>query len=1192
MKRSLVTLIILLAAIALAADVIHTYSLGTPVLKTEGEFSLLKLEGAPSYGNPGEPNLPWFGSKLLLAPGEEALEIRIKKANPTTFSLDKPIAPLQAQYPFSQAEIPAPVRPDAAIYTRDSTWPDKPDNGVNTQFLAGHPINFTAFCPFEYNPVTGALTFYQRVTVEVKTAFSAKAQAALSLKKEDAFTAQNLFRSVDNDEQVPRYETRTTGYEYLIIYDAAKQSQWQPFQELYTARGYSVLLKPVQEIIAQVAGADTQAKIRNYIISMYATNSLRHVLLAGDTDLIPHRGFYVNFTQGGQTDADIPADMYYSCLDGTWNADNDNFWGEYYECDLAAELSLGRFAYNSDAEIANFINKSSKYSNEPVLAEVKTALFVGEWLWDGPTWGGDYMDEMIGGSAAHGYTTVGVSTDWTLSTMYDRTYGYAEAWDGSQLRPLMSVGPTLINHLGHSNTTYCMRLSNNQVTNTTITNNGVDHNYSVIFSQGCYAGAFDNRDTTPGVYTSDCFTEKITSISTAAVAMIGHSRYGWGTQGSTDGASQYLHREYVDALFGEGIHELGFALADCKTDNIAYIQNQPVMYWVTFETNLIGDPGLMVWTDTPAQITAQLPSYWTVGLTNYQIQTNAPNASLRLKNGATILFEGTADATGLISINLPESLAPGTFDLYLNAPNFLGYHSPITVEASTMPYIVASQVTFLDADNLFHTGEQVNLDVTLKNVGMLNQLEAGMLTLTSSSPYIQILNGSYGFNALAAADSTVISGHFAIRIIGCYNDNYIANLSFTAQFDGYSASTPVTLALNAPHLELDSYQFVNSNPLILPGDNPSINLTVSNSGSGNAYSPLLLLFCQDPNITLSHFEVQLSPIGYGTFANIENAFNLLISPNAPLNSFINISYILSAENGNTLEGNFVLYLGLLNYSFENDMMGWTSSAPNTGFVNQWHRDNSRNSTLNGTYSLKFGGAGSGDYSNSAYGVLESPEFVLGLNSQLVFQHWMDAETHSSPQYAWDGGLVQISVNNGPWTQISPVGSYPHRIYNNPASPFPANTSVYSGSFDWTEATFDLANYSGTARFRFIFGSDGAVTGEGWYVDDIRVENENVANDDPAVAVARFELHENYPNPFNPETTISFSLPQTAPAKLEIFNVKGQIVRTLLKAELSRGEHKVVWNGLDDRNKPVGSGVYLYRLSSNKSIRTRRMMLIK
>jgi hypothetical protein len=107
----------------------------------------------------------------------------------------------------------------------------------------------------------------------------------------------------------------------------------------------------VADIIASSTGNDTQAKIRNFIIGFYASNPLRYVLLGGDTDVIPHRGFYVNLGTGSESDADIPADMYYSCLDGNWNYDNDNYWGEMPEADLAPEIAIGRICYNDDTEL-------------------------------------------------------------------------------------------------------------------------------------------------------------------------------------------------------------------------------------------------------------------------------------------------------------------------------------------------------------------------------------------------------------------------------------------------------------------------------------------------------------------------------------------------------------------------------------------------------------------------------------------------------------------------------------------------------------------------------------------------------------------------------------------------------------------------------------------------------------------------
>lgn len=1193
MKQFIAVFTLLIGFAILAADVSFSYTMVEPSLKVSDEYTFVRLEGAQSWGNPGEPELPWFGTKILLQPGEEALDLEVKLSQPQVFTLERPIAPLQQQHPLSSPVQHPRAQPNPAIYEKAELWPQIAHNGVNTHFLSGHPINFSAICPFEYEPQSAQLTFYRRIDITVRTGSGARANEALGLFKQDVRIVEQLASSVDNRIDIPKYSTRQSGFDYLIIHDDEKFDQWLPIKDFHNQRGMNVMMKSVQEIETGFTGQDLQEKIRNFIIFVYENNPLRHVLLAGDTDVIPHRGFYVNMGSGaGYVDYDIPADMYYSCLDGNWNTNGNDLWGEPDEADLIPELSLGRFCYNNDAEIQNFIHKTTSYLTQPVISDMKSTLFVGEWLWEGPTWGGDYMDEMIGGTSMHGYTTVGVPTHWDINTLYDRTYGYADAWTGSQVRPLLSEGYNLVNHLGHSFTNYCMRLNNQAVSANSITNNGVDQNYSIYFTQGCYAGSFDNRETNAGQYTADCITEKFTSIATSAVAMISHSRYGWGVQGSTDGASQKIHRQYIDAIFGEDLRELGFVLVDSKVDNIPFLTNSPVMYWVVYETNLFGDPALMVWGDTPQEMYVQLPSYWAVGLNNYQVLTNAPGATFRMKNGEELIWESQADDSGLINIALIQPLTPGEYQIYIVANDFFVHSETVTVIASDQPYVVASSVDFIDDDGLYHTGEIIGLDVTIENVGLMDQLGPGTLRLETNAPNINVMNSSYGFDPLEASDTQTIEDFFKIRISGEYPDKHIVNLNFVATFDTYESTTPFTLMLNAPKLKLDTYEFANSNPMIMPGDNPGLNLILSNSGSGHAFSPMLILFSDNPLIGLSAFDVGLDPIPSNDFIFCDNIVGISVSEDMPIGSSANIGYLITAENGNILEGAFTLYIGNQKYAFEHDQQEWISYPPLANFSDQWHRSNHRNNTQGGAWSMKFGGPGSSSYASSAHGALESPEIPLGQNGKLYFHHWMDAEIHTNSTHAWDGGLVELSIDGGPWIQIEPVGGYPRQIYNNPASPFAANTSVYSGSFGWTEAEFDLSQYSGRARVRFVFGSDGYVTGEGWYIDDVYIESEfDVAADDP-VQTLRFELFGNYPNPFNPSTTISFDLPVRATVNLDIFNLRGQKIRSLVESELPAGTHSAVWNGLDDQGHPVSSGVYLYRLSDSTNTTTRKMMLLK
>ena len=88
---------------------------------------------------------------------------------------------------------------------------------------------------------------------------------------------------------------------------------------------------------------------------------------------------------------------------------------------------------------------------------------------------------------------------------------------------------------------------------------------------------------------------------------------------------------------------------------------------------------------------------------------------------------------------------------------------------------------------------------------------------------------------------------------------------------------------------------------------------------------------------------------------------------------------------------------------------------------------------------------------------------------------------------------------------------------------------------------------------------------------------------------------NYPNPFNPTTIISFKLVSAAKenAKIEIYNLKGQKVKTLLNRKLAAGNHRVVWNGDDDNGKPVGSGVYFYKLKIDDILKSvKKCLLVK
>lgn len=108
-----------------------------------------------------------------------------------------------------------------------------------------------------------------------------------------------------------------------------------------------------------------------------------------------------------------------------------------------------------------------------------------------------------------------------------------------------------------------------------------------------------------------------------------------------------------------------------------------------------------------------------------------------------------------------------------------------------------------------------------------------------------------------------------------------------------------------------------------------------------------------------------------------------------------------------------------------------------------------------------------------------------------------------------------------------------------------------------------------------------------------LSSQGSAGEDPSAPVPILTLRPNYPNPFNPSTSISFSLAVSGVTSLEIYNLRGQLVRRLLSDEsLPAGEHLASWDGRDESQRVVSTGIYYYRLSQGGVSATRRMVMIK
>ena len=157
---------------------------------------------------------------------------------------------------------------------------------------------------------------------------------------------------------------------------------------------------------------------------------------------------------------------------------------------------------------------------------------------------------------------------------------------------------------------------------------------------------------------------------------------------------------------------------------------------------------------------------------------------------------------------------------------------------------------------------------------------------------------------------------------------------------------------------------------------------------------------------------------------------------------------------------------------------------------------------------------------------------------------------------------------------------------------PAATEGEVVPTEWKKYIYSLEDYDNEN----VYIALNVISPEGFLMmlDDFTVRSDEgtVGNDDNMASTPVTELYGNYPNPFNPETTISFSLKNSGNVKIEIYNVKGQKVKTLLNNRVEAGKHSVVWNGTNNHNKPAASGVYFFRMEADHKTLVHKCILMK
>ncbi len=639
---------------AAPGPVVARYEFPAPIVSPAGPYHAVHIPGRPNLDRPGEPRLPIHTARLLIPFGYETAEVRVQAGRQVTLPGSYRVAPGQEPVPLSHMGPLAPTPPAPAIYESARPFPGVLHSPATIQQRRGYRLLLLTLYPVEYVPATGTLSYYESLTVQVdlRPAPSdmklARDAAQMLRHRPDQWTADRagVRGLVDNPAAAAAYPTATdlararlaettsrldpdTPYDYVIITDetllaAPGPHNFQALRDDKEARGVRTLITTTEWISVTYSGlrpdggVDLQTKIRNFVTDAYTTWGIEYVLLGGDGDganvggesgdaIIPSRGLVVTSTN--YSDTNILSDMYYGCLDGSFDHNGNGWYGgpndgpDGGEVDLWAEVYVGRAPVDSAAELANWVRKTLAYQADDD-AYLRDVWMVGEYLgyYEGThVWGGDAKDDVIDGSGLAGYTTTVTATVgfenspyaafFDTHTLYDRDRDPGR-WTKADMAAVINRPAHIINHLGHTSWVSAMRLGIFDVP-AMLTNT----RYFIGYSQGCYVGSFDDRHWDGNYYPYDCIGEHLVNRAHGAAAFICNSRFGWMETDVHLGASHYYDREFWEAVLGEGIREIGRANQDSKEDTYAALGPGGFTWdkrWCHYGLNVLGDPALAV----------------------------------------------------------------------------------------------------------------------------------------------------------------------------------------------------------------------------------------------------------------------------------------------------------------------------------------------------------------------------------------------------------------------------------------------------------------------------------------------------------------------------------------------------------------------------------------------------------------------
>jgi hypothetical protein len=699
---------------------------------------LVRDSGYAQTGVVGEPSLPYRVVNVLLPQDQQFASFEVVSRDERVVRSDITVAPATATRLHDG--LPAAGSTLMARSDDGDVFPGGHGRYLSTGYLHGRAI--ASFAVFPVRLVGRDLVLNAAIELRVTTEPTAAVDVAVRERYRKGLDRRidNLISTlVVNPEMSQRYSLgrvpvadqpggfQPTSYpsleggpvDYLIITTENLADEYQVLADWKTEQGIPTVVRTIEWIQNNaVNGVDIQETIRFFVRDAYTQWGIQYLLLGGDTDILPTRYALSRYwPPGGQTQ--VPTDLYFGCLDGSWNDNHDQNWGEPVldNPDFYAEVYHGRLPISDPVGVTIMIDRIKRYASAEnpdymnkclLLAEV---LFPEDWV-EGETvlTNGTIFSEYI-------YDAILDTPSLEVTRMYQTEELYPGSVEENKAAVMdsLNAGFDHVIHVGHGyrHNMSVGDLSIRSPDADTLSNDGRWFN---LYMLNCTAAAYDFF----------CLAEHfLQNPNGGAVSVVGSDEVSFPY------ASSYYMNEYYDVMFKQGAVHIGEAFARSRLPRTPFaIGSDAPDSWTHFMYSLLADPTMQLFTAAAQTLDVAHPGSAGLGTNSIPFTVTAggspvDSAVICLTKGDDDYETVITDGAGQATVDFTTESA-GSIGVVVTGLNLARYQSYIVVDVAPAAHISVATVAVDDdsaggtsgnGDGVVDAGEVVDLVIDLVNTG-------------------------------------------------------------------------------------------------------------------------------------------------------------------------------------------------------------------------------------------------------------------------------------------------------------------------------------------------------------------------------------------------------------------------------------------------------------------------------------------